>query len=389
MRIALFAALLGEEATGQSVALANMASRLADAGHSVTVLATDCGYQGKPVTKFVAMPANVALHIFPSRGRLNRRLYRSPALLAWMREHIADFDLLDVQGIWSVTGMALARLFRAQGKPYVLTPHGTMTRYDWRKGPLQRRLFFALGFRSAWRGAGAIRFLSQGEIAASFHPAARRGVAIPNGIDLCTAPTAESRTAARTRLGVPNDASMLLFLGRMTHQKGVKETLAAFELAAPNMLDLRLYLVGPPEGEYGAEVLAAIERSPVRERIVTTGAIFGDAKVDYFRAADAFITLSHNEGMSIAHLEALSHGLPMILTASSNMDLLEEYGAGVITDHDARHGAQAILQMMGSPECRAEAARHARRLVQERFSWEQVTPQLTRLYAEIVEERTA
>ena len=385
MRIAIFASLLGVEATGQSAAVANTASRLAAAGHEVTVVATDCGYQGARVKEYAAIDPSVTVHIFPARGKFNRTVYRSVGLIQWMREHVSSFDILHIHGVWSYSGMALARIFRRQGKPYVLTPHGTMSRYDWQKSGLRRRLFFSLGFQRVWRQADAIQFLSQGEAAASYHLAQGRFAVIPNGIDLDAPPSSECRTAARRSLGMPEEAELLLFLGRITHQKGVKESLAAFELAAQRMPNLRLLLVGPPEGEYGADIMASIVRSPVRDRILAPGPVFGEAKFRYFRAADAFITLSHNEGLSIAHLEALAHGLPMVLTVSSNLDHLVEYGAGVLTTHVPEQAAQDIAALMRDPESRRYAGCQARRLVEERFAWDCVIPQLSALYGELVD----
>jgi glycosyltransferase involved in cell wall biosynthesis len=123
--------------------------------------------------------------------------------------------------------------------------------------------------------------------------------------------------------------------------------------------------------------------SAYRARIVIAGPVFGDKKYDYLRAADAFITLSHNEGQSVAHLEALAEGLPMILTRSSNMDFLTEYGAGILVTHQPEDAAKAIVQLMSNPEALAQAAKGARRLVEEKYVPQVVIPQLLTLYKEI------
>jgi glycosyltransferase involved in cell wall biosynthesis len=380
MKIAIFAPLLGVEATGQSMAVANTANSLSGAGHKVTVIATDCGYQGQPVSQFVAMAPAVSVHIFPAAGSLNRRLYRSLELERWIASYVDEFDLLDVHGIWSYSGIAAARTFHAHGKPYTLTPHGTMTRYDWQKSPLRRELFFRLGFGKVWRDADAVRFLSQGEAKTSYYTAKGLSAVIPNGIDLEAPPTRKIRNAARTRLGLPVDAAVLLFLGRITHQKGAKEALAAFELAAKTNSSLYLLLAGPPEGVYGKEVMVQVQNSLLQNRIMAPGAVSGDTKADYFLAADAFISLSHNEGMSLALLEALAYGLPVILTESSNLDHFAEYGTGIITSHKREEAARAILKMMEDASFREQAGRQARRLVEEKFQWNKVVPQLTALY---------
>ncbi|MGA2847544.1 MAG: glycosyltransferase [Terracidiphilus sp.] len=389
MRIALLASLLGVEATGQSAAVASTAARLTAAGADVSIIGTDCGVRGKPVSKYVEIPASVHVHIFPSIGKLNRRLFRSPALTKWLKEHIQEFDVLDVQGVWSFVGKEASEVFAAANKPYVLTPHGMMTRYDWQKSMMYRKLFFAFGFGKVWREADAVRFLSTGERDTSYYRPIGRSAIVPNSIDIQAAPTPGIRHDARARLGIDEKTQMLLFIGRLAHQKGIKETLATFEIVAPQLPNLSLYLVGPSDGEYGREVLAMAAASAFRSRIVIAGSVFGDKKYDYLRAADAFITLSHNEGQSVAHLEALAEGLPMILTKNSNMDFLTEYGAGILVTHQPEEAAKAIVRIMSDPETLAHAGRGARRLVEEKYVPQVVIPQLLTLYNEVSGAKTS
>ena len=387
MRIALFASLLGVEATGQSQVVAETATRLAQAGHEVTVIATDCGFRGEKVKDFVSIPAPVRVLIFPADGWLNRRLYRSPSLLAWARQHAREFDVLDVHGIWSYSGMRAANIFQRQGVPYILTPHGTMSRYDWQKGTLRRKIFFALGFGSVWRHANAIRFLSKGERDTSYHPAVGLAAIIPNGIELRGPVGLQSRRESRQRLSYAMVDALLLLLGRVTHQKGVHEIVEAFEIAASQRPLLRLALVGPAEGEYGEKIREQVLASRYSDRVRLVGPVFGDGKFEYFEAADVFITLSFNEGMSKAHLEAMAFGLPMILTEASNMDYLEEYDAGVLTTHDPKDSSEAMLRMLSDPARLQEAGHNARRLVEEKYEADRVTQQLVDLYAELAAVR--
>lgn len=383
MKVVLLASLLGVEATGQSAVVSTLSARLVSAGQQVTVLATDCSAGGglQQPSEYVHIPPEVDLKIFPSKGRFNRRVFRSPELTTWLRSHINEFDILDVQGVWSVAGRDAARVFSAANKPYVLTPHGMMTKYDWQKSMLRRKAFFRFGFGPVWREADAIRFLSLGERANSYHPAIQRAEIIPNCIDVPSIPT---RQDARDMLSIPSKAQVLLFLGRFTHQKGVKEMLEAFEIAASENEDLLFYLVGPHEEGYGDEVVAQVSKSRFRDRIHITGPVYGSDKYVYLAAADAFITLSFNEGQSVAHLEAMATGLPMILTESSNMDHLLEYGAGLVTTHNPIQVAATIFAVISDEAHRAKMSLQAKKLVDERYTPAIVMPQLIQLYRDLL-----
>ena len=112
--------------------------------------------------------------------------------------------------------------------------------------------------------------------------------------------------------------------------------------------------------------------------------VTGSAKSDYFRAADAFISLSHNEGMSLALLEALAYGLPVVITESSNLDYFSEYQPGIVTSHIPEEAASSILKVMQDSSFRERAGQQARRLAQEKFAWSAIIPQLASLYQNLI-----
>lgn len=389
MHIAVVAPLIGKTATGLSTYVADLVPRLCDAGHSVTLIATDCGYRGSDAGELVEIDSRAQFKLFHVPGRWNRRLYRSPEMVKWFRESVTEFDVVDIQGIWSWIAADVAAACRAAGVGYVLTPHGMMTRWDWQKQMLMKRVFFATKLRQVWRNASIVRYLSAGELQHSMVRPSSDFVVIPNAIEPAASfDCAAGDAATREWLALSAEDPVILFLGRVTDQKGVLELLRAFELLQAEFPRMQLVIAGPLEGAYGAAVRQHAEASG-RGSIHVVGPVFGEAKQGLFAAATLFVTLSKNEGLSIAALEALSMGVPVVVTRDSNLPEAEAGAAGLTTMCDPVTAAKDIASILNDPARFSGMRRNARMVAEQHFSWSAVLPRLLRVYEQVAAGRVS
>src|SRR5260370_13390531 len=377
--IALVTPYINTSGGGVSTYLAGIVPRLCDAGHQVSIVSADCGLGGPEPDKPIEMDKRATLHLFPVRGRFNRRLYRSVEMSRWLNTAVHKFDVVDIQGLWSLIGIDAARACLSAGVPYILTPHGMMTRWDWSKRPTSKRIFFATVLQKVWREAAAVRFLSHGELKNSMVAPEAPAAIVPNAVQLPPEQKPDSVSAgAHARLDLPPDAKIVLFLGRVTDQKGVVELLQAFALVQERCPDAFLLIAGPLVGEYGNTVKKLASLNERRIRVL--GPVFGNDKHDLFESASLFVTLSKNEGLPFAVLEALSFGVPVVLTVDSNLPEVEDFGAGTITSCEPGRAAGDISKMLLDPAQLSHMRRSARRMIEQRFSWGFVLPQLVQLY---------
>ena len=380
LRICLVAYMISRQATGLSTYVADLVTHLLDEGHQVTVLATDCGYRGTKGGELPTIDSRASTLVFPVRGRANRKLYHSSALSKWLSVHIREFDLVDIQGIWAFVNIDAARIAIKAGVPYVITPHGMMTRWDWSKRKLFKRILYRFKIKNIWTRAATIRFLSEGEFANSAVPVECPYVVIPNAVAPFNGAFVDKMSVCASN-GIPVENHIILFLGRICRQKGALDLLQAFELLFGNRTDVSLLMVGPAEkGEYTDQLTNFVAQSPAKANIHLPGPTFGDEKYSLYRAADVFVTLSRNEGLSIAALESLAEGLPVLLTADSNLPDVQEFDAGVVTVCEPVAVAAALMRLLEDNERLFAMKANALRLHRERFSWPVVLPQLTNLY---------
>ncbi len=120
-------------------------------------------------------------------------------------------------------------------------------------------------------------------------------------------PDAERRTEVRRELGAAPDDEVLLFLGRLTRDKGVPELLAAFARLASRRPALRLWLVGPDEG--AAAFVEALDPA-LRPRVALPGATREPER--FMAAADLLLLPSHREGFGSTIIEAAACGIPAV-----------------------------------------------------------------------------
>jgi glycosyltransferase involved in cell wall biosynthesis len=126
----------------------------------------------------------------------------------------------------------------------------------------------------------------------------------------------------------------------------------------------RLVIAGPDEG-----MLSALQPS-IDQRITLTGFLDAQERVAALAAADVFCLPARGEGLSMAALEALAAGVPVILSPGCNLPEVAEAKAGVIVQPQIEPLVEAIRSLLPNAALRDAMGNSARQLALERFTWE-------------------
>jgi D-inositol-3-phosphate glycosyltransferase len=219
----------------------------------------------------------------------------------------------------------------------------------------------------------------------------QRTVTIPPGVDLGRFRPGR-RAAARTVLGLPHDAVVLAFVGRIQPLKGPDVLLrAAAELIRrdPTMRERLVVLVaGGPSGSGLAEPTALHELAAA---LGISGSVRflppqGAGLVEVYRAADVVAVPSHNESFGLVALEAQACGTPVVAARVGGLPVAVADGRSglLVPGHRAEQWADALLAALGRrDELGDGAVAHARA-----FSWDRTADALLATYTGAAAEFT-
>jgi glycosyltransferase involved in cell wall biosynthesis len=182
--------------------------------------------------------------------------------------------------------------------------------------------------------------------------------AIPNGV-----PVPEPSWARRPGW---REAPRAAFVGRLAPEKGLDTLVEAWPAVRAAFPDARLILVGEGPERPGLE--ARVDRLGLRGVVELPGA--SDDPSSRLRASDLFVLPSREEGMSIALLEAMALGVPLVATSiPGNRRLVQDFKHGrLVAPDDPAALARGIIDQWTNFDRAFQMTRAARRRVQDEFS---------------------
>lgn len=201
------------------------------------------------------------------------------------------------------------------------------------------------------------------------------------------APTPARAAAAaelRQELGIPADAPVVGFVGRLTRDKGVPELVAACRALRPHWPELRLLLVGffEPGDPLPAALRAQIASDP---QLIVRAA---DA-APYYHAMDVLALPTHREGFPNVALEAAAAGKPIVAAAATGVvDAVVHGETGLLAPvGDAPALSAALESLLRDPRLARRLGDQARARVAREFARERVCASWAAEYAQLLRFR--
>lgn len=322
-------------------------------------------------TEYDGIPVRYAASAFP------RRFFG-----ARLREPLADAldraDVCHIHGIWNVPEWWASHLARARNVPYVVSPRGMLQPAAVRRGEWRKAVAYRLIEERNLRGASLLHATSEQEADAIRDLHLDVPVAIvPNGVDL---PSADATAGAcRARLGIPGDAFVVLFLGRMHRIKRLDLLADAFTLARATHPSLHLVVAGPDEHD----LLPALNTRLASHaaNVHTPGAVSGGEKWALLKDADVMVQCSDSESFGLAVVESLAAGVPVIATRTCPWSEIEARGCGKWVDQNAAAIADAIRALAADAPLRRDMGARAAAFAREHYSWDRIAKTMTGIYS--------
>ncbi len=257
-------------------------------------------------------------------------------------------------------GHMLARLY---GVPNVLSVHGGDL-YDPSKRISPHRIaLLREPIAGLLRRADALVGQSRNTLqhVAEIYGVHRDSLLIPLGIDR---PPQVAR-AVRGDFGIPDDAFVMVTVGRLVARKATLQLVQA--MAAAGRPKAHLLIVG--DGPDAAAVRGAAADAGLSGRVHLLGQVSEERKYQALGVADIFISASQHEGFGLVFLEAMAYGLPIVCyDHGGQTDFLTDGETGhVVPLNDFDRFTRAIANLHDGPQLRAAMAGHNLKLVEAYF----------------------
>jgi glycosyltransferase involved in cell wall biosynthesis len=380
---------------GPTVKVRALARGLAGLGNSVTVLTADLGLDADkkkaihPISThwgYKAREDDVEAIYLRTRARYRSSTW-NPALGAFCREQLCEFDVTHIYGLYDLIGPRVASACRRMARPYVVEPMGMflpIVRSIWMK-----RLYHdTLGGRLL-RGASRVIATSEqerhelldGGIADSKVVVRRNGIEVPAHLP----PAGQFRS----QWNIPAGSKVVLFLGRLVSKKSPDLMLEAFSQWNRRGNGARgsvLVMAGPDEGDgFGRRLEGLAAQMGLNGNVLFTGPLYGDAKWSAYRDADLFVLPSQNENFGNTAAEAVACGTPVLVTDRCGIAPLVNQRAGLVVPHDRGALEAGLAQILDDPAFAAHL-RGGCAGVANSLSWAEPLAQMEALYKELILE---
>jgi starch synthase len=279
--------------------------------------------------------------------------------------------------------------------PHLLTAHSLEPLRPWKAEQLGGGYrLSSWAERTAYESASAIIAVSDGmaDDVLTAYPAvdASKVHVIPNGIDTTLyAPVADRGVLAE--YGLSTDAPIVLFVGRITRQKGVGHLVAAARGFAPGA-QLALCAGAPDTPELAAEITAAVaDLQASREGVVWIQEMLPrDKLMQLLSAADVFICPSIYEPQGIVNLEAMACETAVVASRVGGIpDVVVEGSTGLLVDYSADPRdfeaglAAAVNELLGDPERATAMGLAGRERAVSQYGWDAIAARTVDLYRSI------
>lgn len=313
-----------------------------------------------------------------------QRPYFDLGFILWLAHFLKTHPIHVIHVHWSrdLSNAILAASWSGRRLPIILTKHVYATEP-------KRDPFHAWVFRHTDRVLGVSRLVADNVVATVPVPPAKVSVCY-NGLDLDRVwnPDLVAGIDLRPEWGIPTDALVLGYVGRLNAGKGVHLVLSAFDEVAEAFPQWHLALIGRAVGDQEAAFAERWQKwsgqRPWAERVHWLG--FREDMPAVMQTLDLLVCASAFESLGMVVVEAMAMERPVVGPDTGGVPEIITPGRGGELFHhpDARHLAETLKPLLADPDLRRKLGKEGRRVAQEKFNLDRAARDIVALYRELL-----
>jgi glycosyltransferase involved in cell wall biosynthesis len=300
-------------------------------------------------------------------GEIHR--YAASAVMLAVKE---DFDVVHAHD-WMTYPAAIA-VAAVTGKPLVVHVHST--EFD-RSGEHVNQHIYDIERRGmhAADKVVAVSHLTRNIIISRYGVVGEKVEVVYNGVER----NGDSRLNL-PKLGIKSNEKIVLFLGRITMQKGPEYFLMAAKKVLDEIEDVKFVMAG--SGDMMHRTIEMAAQMGIGQKVLFTGFLHGKDVEKVYKMADLYVMPSVSEPFGIAPLEALNHDVPVLISKQS--------GVAEVLTHvlkvdfwDIQEMANKIVAVLKYPPLQMTLREHGNFEVRK-LRWSDAATKCAKVYSDVI-----
>jgi 1,2-diacylglycerol 3-alpha-glucosyltransferase len=196
----------------------------------------------------------------------------------------------------------------------------------------------------------------------------RRISYIPNGVNINRFKPSEQKSCLRQKFEFPKDSQIMLSFGRLTEQKDPLTLIKIFSIISSEIKDITLAIAG--HGEL-LEKTRELAKKNNLNNVIFLGYVDEANKPNLYACSDYYILTSKYEGQPLTLLEAMSSGLPCVVSDIPNLHIVADANCGIIIDClDPKTAAQDVVKYI--KENHSSHSNNSRKYAEDNLDWSSI-----------------
>lgn len=311
----------------------------------------------------------------------------SPLLLVQLFKNVIQYDLIHVSLVWNFTVFSASVASILRGKSYIISPRGTLNYEAINiKSKSKKNFYYKLIAQHYLNRASSIHFTTEDERENVLNHLKldNKNFIVPNGLDLehyLNLPKKGNFKIDHLKL---INKRYILFLGRINYKKGMDLLAKAFGKLSKQYNDLYLVIVGP-DNNYRNKLETILRQIGVVDKVIFTGLLDGDDKLQAYVDADVFVLSSYSENFGMSVIEAMACGTPVVISNMVGIHReVEDNNAGIVTENKVDSLLVAIKSLLDNQELSKKYSDNGKQFVTRYYDIDKVADMMIREYENIL-----
>ena len=297
---------------------------------------------------------------------------------------IKDFDIVHIYSWYHHIGIEFFKTAKKYGIPLIFTAMGTLQNNAQSFYKKQKSIIDFLYTKKIINYASTLHSVGNSEIETylKYGGKIEKIIKIENGINLNDFELKNNSDILK-RLNMENK-SYILYLGRLHKKKGIELLLNSFKILNNTNKEIYLIIAGSGENTYVQKIKTTVKDLGLESMVKFTGLVSHDEKITLLSFAKLFSLTSISDIHPRAIQEALTMGVPVVISKESDYPEVEEYNAGIIVNLDSKEICHAFEELLKNEDILNTFSNNAKKLIKDKFLLEEQVKKFEKLYQDIL-----